>query len=128
MPVGGGNGGASIKESQPATGGSPKESRFLLHGTAELGSIADLKEKVKTRLENPPARLGGNEIEQLNRLDGLKMIFGDQTWILLRLSGTEPVARCYVEAHNQQDLDRLIGVAGNLFFREDVLTICSQLP
>jgi len=79
----------------------------------------ELKEKVKTRLENPPGRLGGKPVAQLNRLDGLKMIFEDQTWILLRPSGTEPVARCYVEAHSQEDLDRLVGVAREFVFQEE---------
>jgi len=79
---------------------------------------AELKEKVKARLENPPSQLGGKPIAQLNRTDGLKIIFDDETWILLRLSGTEPVARCYVEAHRREDLDRLSGVARQFVFQE----------
>ena len=71
----------------------------------------ELKEKLKSKLENPPARLGDKQVTELNRIDGLKMIFEDGTWILLRLSGTEPVARCYVEAHSQKELDRLTEVA-----------------
>jgi phosphoglucomutase len=78
----------------------------------------ELKEKVKARLEDPPSQLAGQPIAQLNRTDGLKMIFDDQTWILLRLSGTEPVARCYVEAHNPEDLERLVGVAQQFVFQE----------
>ena len=79
--------------------------RLNLHFSPEL------KEKLKSKLENPPARLGDKQVTELNRIDGLKMIFEDGTWILLRLSGTEPVARCYVEAHSQKELDRLTEVA-----------------
>jgi phosphomannomutase len=33
-----------------------------------------------------------------NRLDGLKLIFDDGSWVLMRPSGTEPVVRIYAEA------------------------------
>ncbi|MEW5975871.1 MAG: phosphoglucomutase/phosphomannomutase family protein [Acidobacteriota bacterium] len=79
--------------------------RLNLHLTEEL------KEKVRVRLESPPKQLGGRTVVRLNRLDGLKMMFEDDSWILLRLSGTEPVARCYVETHSQQELERLTQVA-----------------
>ena len=79
--------------------------RLNLHLTLQL------KENVKSRLEDPPASLGGKQVVEFNRKDGLKMILEDGTWILLRLSGTEPVARCYVEAHRPEDLERLTAVA-----------------
>jgi phosphoglucomutase len=66
---------------------------------------------VKFKLENPPVGLGGKQVVDLNRKDGLKLILEDGSWILLRLSGTEPVARCYVEAHNRDELKRLTEVA-----------------
>ncbi len=87
--------------------------RLSLHLSPEL------KGKVKSRLKNPPAVLGGKKVSQLNRLDGLKLIFEDKSWILLRLSGTEPVARCYVEAHSKVELDRLIEVARQFIFAEN---------
>jgi phosphomannomutase len=31
-------------------------------------------------------------------LDGLKLLFGDDAWLLFRPSGTEPVLRLYCEA------------------------------
>jgi phosphomannomutase len=46
------------------------------------------------------------------------MIFDDQTWILLRLSGTEPVVCYHVEAHNRKDLDHLVDVARQFVFQE----------
>jgi alpha-D-glucose phosphate-specific phosphoglucomutase len=79
--------------------------RLNLHLTPEL------KGKVKFRLENPPATLGGAPVVKLNRTDGLKMILADESWVLLRLSGTEPVARCYVETHSDEDLSRLTETA-----------------
>ena len=37
------------------------------------------------------------EIAQINIIDGLKLIFADKSWILLRPSGTEPKFRYYFE-------------------------------
>jgi phosphoglucomutase len=91
---------------------------FFFTTRLNLHLSPELKEKVKTRLENPPSQLGGKPIAELNRTDGLKVIFDDQTWILLRLSGTEAVARCYVETHRREDLERLAGVARQFVFQE----------
>lgn len=39
----------------------------------------------------------GKEIRELILLDGVKIVFEDDSWFAIRLSGTEPVARLYVE-------------------------------
>jgi phosphomannomutase len=44
-------------------------------------------------------------------MEGVKLIFKDCSWILLRLSGTEPVARCYVESHSRSDLNAMVAFA-----------------
>jgi phosphomannomutase len=43
-------------------------------------------------------------------LDGLKLIFDDGSWILIRPSGTEPVFRLYAEADTQKKADELVAV------------------
>src|SRR5947199_2708837 len=40
----------------------------------------------------------GRNVVSIDRTDGAKFVFADGTWILLRLSGTEPLLRLYVEA------------------------------
>ena len=55
----------------------------------------------------PPASLSGRRVASVNLLDGIKLIFEDGSWILVRESGTEPVARVYVEAHSPSDLEAL---------------------
>jgi phosphoglucomutase len=40
----------------------------------------------------------GRRVKNLDRTDGLKYEFGDGSWVLLRLSGTEPLLRVYTEA------------------------------
>jgi phosphoglucomutase len=42
--------------------------------------------------------LVGRKVVSIDRTDGAKFVFDDGTWMLLRLSGTEPLLRVYVEA------------------------------
>ncbi|MEP6995514.1 MAG: phosphoglucomutase/phosphomannomutase family protein [Acidobacteriota bacterium] len=55
----------------------------------------------------PPNSVSGRRVASVNLLDGIKLIFEDGSWILVRESGTEPVARLYIEAHSASDLEAL---------------------
>jgi phosphoglucomutase len=44
--------------------------------------------------------LAGRKVVSIDRTDGAKFIFDDGSWMLLRLSGTEPLLRLYVEAES----------------------------
>jgi alpha-D-glucose phosphate-specific phosphoglucomutase len=65
-------------------------------------------ERLRARLEEPPHRLADRAVVSVNRLDGVKMILEDGSWLLLRPSGTEPVVRLYAEASTERHLDALI--------------------
>jgi phosphomannomutase len=82
--------------------------RLNLHLTPQL------KAAVKAKLDHPPTTVEGVSVVGLDRTDGLKLMLEDGCWILLRLSGTEPVVRCYVEAHTVDELNRLTASARNL--------------
>jgi phosphoglucomutase len=73
-----------------------------------------LKETLARKLADPPAELEGLKVREVNTIDGVKLIFNDQTWLLFRLSGTEPVARVYAEACSPKDLKNLVD-AGKKF-------------
>jgi phosphomannomutase len=49
----------------------------------------------------------GRKVVSIDRTDGAKFAFDDGTWMLLRLSGTEPLLRLYVEAHSAAASARL---------------------
>lgn len=66
-------------------------------------------EKVKT----DPAELGGLKVREVVRTDGLKLIFGDGSWVCYRLSGTEPVIRIYTEARQEDEAEKLEKAAEN---------------
>ena len=44
----------------------------------------------------------------MDSLDGTKLLFGEEGWLLFRRSGTEPVLRIYAEARSAGLLRRLL--------------------
>jgi alpha-D-glucose phosphate-specific phosphoglucomutase len=59
----------------------------------------------------PPEHFAGRRVLAVERIDGIKLDFDDDDWLLLRLSGTEPLIRCYAEAESKADLERLLSQA-----------------
>jgi phosphomannomutase len=57
----------------------------------------DAHKKLLERLKADPKEFAGQPVANVNRLDGLKLGFGDGSWVLMRPSGTEPVVRIYTE-------------------------------
>ncbi len=70
-----------------------------------------LRDSLASKLQRPPKQLEGMVVTKVNKLDGVKLEFDPQTWILFRLSGTEPVARLYVEASTPKHLKHVVDVA-----------------
>lgn len=62
----------------------------------------DIKLKTVDRLKSDFSTFLGRRVKRLDRTDGLKFEFGDASWVLLRLSGTEPLLRIYTEAATLQ--------------------------
>jgi phosphomannomutase len=48
------------------------------------------------------------EIADLNKTDGLKIVFNNADWVLLRLSGTEPLIRIYAESETSKTAQKLL--------------------
>jgi len=53
----------------------------------------------------------GREVRSIDRTDGAKFTFRDGSWTLLRLSGTEPLLRLYVEAQDPAASAKLLNEA-----------------
>ena len=64
--------------------------------------------RLKQKLSSEPEAIGGRKVETINRLDGVKFIFADGSWMLMRPSGTEPVVRIYAESEDEKDLEVLL--------------------
>src|SRR5215210_1195119 len=80
----------------------------------DLKLTPQLKESLAQKLSDPPTELDGHTVRDVNTTDGVKLIFDEQTWLLFRLSGTEPVARVYAEACSPKDLKHVLD-AGKKF-------------
>jgi phosphomannomutase len=68
----------------------------------------------KTRMtqilvENAPDSIGGEAVVQVASLDGVKYILADDSWLLIRPSGTEPVLRVYAEGRSTEMVEALLG-------------------
>jgi phosphomannomutase len=55
-----------------------------------------------------PASLGGQEVAEVQTIDGVKYLLSDDSWLLIRPSGTEPVLRVYAEAREPETVDALL--------------------
>jgi phosphoglucomutase len=58
----------------------------------------DLQARVPAKLRDDPKQFHQRRIVRINRTEGLKLIFDDGAWLLMRPSGTEPLIRIYTEA------------------------------
>lgn len=76
----------------------------------------EVKEQFTRKLSADPAEISGRKVKQVVRTDGLKLVFEDGSWICFRLSGTEPVARAYLEARSEEDLKKLVVAANDWIF------------
>lgn len=79
------------------------------------------REKIITKLFS---KLKGKDAKRIFRknivktksYDGLKFLFDDESWLLIRPSGTEPILRVYSEAHSEREAKALIKRVDSLVF------------
>ncbi len=93
---------------------------FRMYGTAhykriDLHAEEDKKQRLGELIKNPPERLGGLKVAKAITLDGLKLIFEGDGWVLFRASGTEPLIRVYAEMPTEEELERALKAAVALF-------------
>lgn len=55
-----------------------------------------------------PAEIGGEKVSEISQRDGVKYIMSDDSWLLIRPSGTEPVLRVYAEGRSQEMVKSLL--------------------
>ena len=76
----------------------------------------EVKAKFTEKLKSDPREFCGHTVSEVNRKDGLKLVFSDGSWVCYRLSGTEPVVRVYTEARSERGLEKLSTAAKNWIF------------
>jgi len=76
------------------------------------------KRMVAQLIDKRPDQIGGEGVKELQTLDGVKYLLADDSWLLIRPSGTEPVLRVYAEGRSEEMVGALLGfgeqVAGSV--------------
>jgi phosphomannomutase len=72
------------------------------------------KEQIYARMQqNQPDNLAGSKVVRTRTDDGYKFYLDDGSWVLMRMSGTEPLMRVYAEAATQERVEQLISALEN---------------
>lgn len=85
----------------------------------EYGMRVNLKEKIQldekiySKLEKvlkgqPLKKILGKKVIKTDVRDGLKMINTEGDWLLIRLSGTEPIVRLYAESKSHEKAEKIL--------------------
>jgi len=68
------------------------------------------------KIKSLPAKVAGAKVKEVIKIDGIKLLLEDGSWMLFRKSGTEPVVRLYGEAASDARLAEVMA-AGRAFIR-----------
>lgn len=66
------------------------------------------QELVARLSEKPPSDFASFDVTHVETMDGAKLIFEDESWLLFRQSGTEPMLRIYSEATSVDKMQQLL--------------------
>ncbi len=79
-----------------------------------------IDEKMKQKFfdglkKSPPSSIANLKVDHTLDIDGFKFYLEDNSWVLFRPSGTEPLIRIYMEAHSKDRLHSLEKASLQLF-------------
>jgi len=75
----------------------------------DVRTTPEKRDEVKDRaLNTHPPTLAGLKVIGLNALDGFKFMMEDGGWLLIRLSGTEPLVRVYTETTHPDKVQAIL--------------------
>jgi phosphomannomutase len=74
----------------------------------DAGFTGDRKMREQRILNAKPETIGGLKVTGLDTTDGYKFLLGDQGWLLIRFSGTEPIMRVYTETTEKDRVQAII--------------------
>lgn len=82
---------------------------FYARRDLRLSRPVQKKAMTKQLADNAPSHIGGEAITNVQTTDGTKYILADDSWLLIRPSGTEPVLRVYAEGRSKKMRNELLG-------------------
>jgi alpha-D-glucose phosphate-specific phosphoglucomutase len=68
------------------------------------------RKAVIQRVQRPVEVIDGVKVAKLDTTDGFRFILADNTWLLIRFSGTEPLLRVYTETDSPERVERLLKI------------------
>lgn len=80
-------------------------SYYYLRTSIEYHEKKDLISRLKRKRISS---IFGKKVIDIDTLDGLKFICQDSSWLLFRLSGTEPIVRIYSEAESEKTAQEIL--------------------
>lgn len=81
--------------------------RFVTRRT-NLRLSSELEAVYPQKISSIPKEVAGSTVKDVVTVDGVKLILEDDSWLLFRKSGTEPVVRLYGEAMNDARLSEIM--------------------
>jgi alpha-D-glucose phosphate-specific phosphoglucomutase len=76
----------------------------------------DKKEFVQELYKRAPKKLLDIPVKEIKTYDGIEYILEDDSWLLLRPSGTEPVLRVYVETDEPRKTEKLLAIGKEILY------------
>ena len=77
-----------------------------------------IEKRVEPKKENLPKELLGKKVVDIKDYDGIKLICEDQSWLMFRGSGTEPIMRTYAEAKNLKQAKQLLALGKDIILKD----------
>lgn len=84
---------------------------FYLREDIPLGKLLEhgsFVEKLKRKFAK---KILGHNVKDLITIDGLKIVLDDDSWLLIRPSGTEPIIRIYTETPSKKQTEQFLEIA-----------------
>jgi len=74
-----------------------------------------VRQLLDRRMEQEWSEVEGRRVVDVDRRDGLRLTFEGGSWILARVSGTEPKVRLYAEGRSSEEMRHLMHLARRFF-------------
>ncbi|MBI4802112.1 MAG: phosphoglucomutase/phosphomannomutase family protein [Elusimicrobia bacterium] len=88
---------------------------FFIRKDARLEKAVPNKHSFAVKLKKKlPKTIIGRKVLDTNTIDGLKIILDNDSWLLMRPSGTEPLLRTYAETESRENTGKLLEFAVRL--------------
>ncbi len=111
------NTGKSISQ---ITAGIQKEFGASAYDRIDMHYPLEKRQPLLDRLrERPPGRLLASPLKEVKTADGVKYIATDDSWLMFRTSGTEPIIRIYSEAASATKVKKLLAFGRQLTVSEN---------